>query len=147
MAYFILDACTGCTACSRICPVQAILGEKKARHQIDPDRCIQCGACGRICPAGAVQDSFGILVSQTPKKQWPRPQFDLSACMSCGVCQDSCPAGVIAQSLQQVGNRHLFPFLENAAGCIACGFCAQDCPVDAITLVVPEKDTAEEPAA
>ena len=146
MAYFISNACTGCTSCSRICPVQAIFGEKKEKHRVDPNTCIQCGACGRICPAGAVQDSFGIVTARVPKKLWPRPFFDLAACMSCGVCQDTCPAGVIGQSLQQVGSRHLFPFLEDATGCIACGFCAQDCPVEAITMGVAEKDK-EKPAA
>lgn len=139
MAYTISENCTGCTACAGICPVQAISGEKKSLHAIDPGPCIQCGACGRICPAGAVSDHFGIVISRVPRKAWPRPLFDLAACMSCGICLETCPAGVISQSLQQVGSRHLFPYLADGKGCIACGFCAQDCPVDAVTMAGPEE--------
>jgi NADH:ubiquinone oxidoreductase subunit F (NADH-binding)/(2Fe-2S) ferredoxin len=39
------DKCVGCTACSRVCPADAISGEVKKAHTIDPDKCIKCGAC------------------------------------------------------------------------------------------------------
>jgi len=48
-------ACTGCTACSRVCPSHAIQGEKKKPHVILQDRCLKCGACFRACRFGAVK--------------------------------------------------------------------------------------------
>ena len=44
-----LDKCTGCTACARVCPVQAISGEKKGPHEIDLDLCTNCGSCIEKC--------------------------------------------------------------------------------------------------
>ena len=47
-------ACTGCTACFRKCPVNAISGEVKKPHKIDQDICISCGACYDVCKFNAV---------------------------------------------------------------------------------------------
>ena len=49
------DVCVGCTACARQCPVQAISGERKSPHEIDPALCIKCGNCKTACRFGAVQ--------------------------------------------------------------------------------------------
>ena len=49
------DKCVGCTACARQCPVQAISGERKSPHKIDPTLCIKCGNCKTACRFGAVQ--------------------------------------------------------------------------------------------
>lgn len=46
--------CTGCTACKRACPVNAISGEVKKVHKIDQDICIQCGACYNVCKFDAI---------------------------------------------------------------------------------------------
>ncbi len=53
--YFILeDKCTGCTACSRVCPTSAISGEVKKLHVIDHDKCIKCNACFEKCRFNAI---------------------------------------------------------------------------------------------
>lgn len=48
------DACTGCRACARKCPQDAITGEKKKPHQLDQDKCIKCGICYDACKFGAI---------------------------------------------------------------------------------------------
>jgi NADH:ubiquinone oxidoreductase subunit F (NADH-binding)/(2Fe-2S) ferredoxin len=48
------ETCTGCGACLRVCPSQAVSGKKKKCHQIIPDKCIKCGACFEACTFDAV---------------------------------------------------------------------------------------------
>lgn len=54
LEYNITDKCIGCTACSRICPVSAISGSPKQKHEIDHAKCIKCGACMTKCRFGAI---------------------------------------------------------------------------------------------
>jgi NADH:ubiquinone oxidoreductase subunit F (NADH-binding)/(2Fe-2S) ferredoxin/Pyruvate/2-oxoacid:ferredoxin oxidoreductase delta subunit len=46
--------CTGCGACAKICPTQAIKGEKKQSHLILTEICSKCGSCQDVCQANAV---------------------------------------------------------------------------------------------
>jgi NADH:ubiquinone oxidoreductase subunit F (NADH-binding)/NAD-dependent dihydropyrimidine dehydrogenase PreA subunit len=49
------DACTGCGACLRACPQEAISGEKKEPHTIDQEKCIRCGICFSTCKFDAIE--------------------------------------------------------------------------------------------
>ena len=46
--------CVGCTLCSRNCPVDAIIGERKEAHFIDTTKCIKCGTCKDKCKLHAI---------------------------------------------------------------------------------------------
>ncbi len=48
------ETCTGCGACRRRCPVEAVSGENKKPHTIDQDTCVRCGVCAEVCPVDAV---------------------------------------------------------------------------------------------
>ncbi len=140
MPYTITASCTGCQACTRVCPADAIRGEKTSLHTILADLCIECGACGRICPHAAVLDREGRPCVMLRRSQWPAPRFDDSLCMSCLVCVETCPANCLGMSGPLDSFQpHGFPFLKDEKACIGCGFCAQECPVGAVTMVSPEK--------
>jgi len=54
LTFEILEVCTGCGACKKVCPVDAISGEKKQQHIIDQNKCIKCNQCFDICKFQAV---------------------------------------------------------------------------------------------
>ena len=50
----LADKCTGCMACLKACPADAVTGEKKKVHEIHQDKCIKCGACHAACRFDAI---------------------------------------------------------------------------------------------
>ena len=140
MAHFITEDCTGCTACTAVCPASAIEGERKQPHRILADRCLDCGACGRVCPAASVEDAFGTPVPRLARKAWPKPNFDLDTCSACGICIDACPTQALDIETMKVGDYHAYPWLAREKACIGCGFCAAECPIQAVEF---PRETAE----
>ena len=55
ITYSILEeTCTGCEACVKVCPEEAITGTKDKPHVLDAAKCIKCGACFEVCTVDAV---------------------------------------------------------------------------------------------
>lgn len=52
--YIDVEKCTGCNACMRKCPVNAIIGTVKYPHFIVESKCIGCGICFDICKFSAI---------------------------------------------------------------------------------------------
>jgi len=50
----VAEKCRGCGMCLKVCPVSAIVGEKKQAHTINAALCIKCGACAQTCKFNAV---------------------------------------------------------------------------------------------
>ncbi|NWF51655.1 MAG: NADH-quinone oxidoreductase subunit NuoF [Nitrospirae bacterium] len=58
ITYSILEElCTGCGACKRACPADAIRGIRKKTHTIDTSLCIKCGTCFDVCKFKAIMKS------------------------------------------------------------------------------------------
>lgn len=49
------EKCTGCSACSRKCPANAISGVIKKPFVIDTSICIRCGVCKETCRFNAIE--------------------------------------------------------------------------------------------
>ncbi len=54
LKYQIIELCTGCGACKKVCPVDVIEGQRKEKHIIDEDKCIKCGQCFETCRFEAI---------------------------------------------------------------------------------------------
>ncbi len=48
------EKCDGCVLCAKVCPQEAISGEKKEPHKIDQEKCIKCGLCRDNCRFEAI---------------------------------------------------------------------------------------------
>ncbi len=49
------EACTGCQACAKVCPTDAISGEKDLPHELNTELCIKCASCREVCTYDAIR--------------------------------------------------------------------------------------------
>ena len=135
MAHFITEACTGCTACAKLCPVFAIAGERGARHEINARRCTDCGVCARSCPVSAIVNAAGDTPAKLPRPQWPRPAIDQPKCSACQMCVQICTKDALSISLpKERGDLKVFAQLSEPKKCVGCGQCARICPLRVIKM-------------
>ncbi|MDR0531308.1 MAG: 4Fe-4S binding protein [Oscillospiraceae bacterium] len=148
MSYHITEDCIGCTACSRLCPVFAISGERGKLHTINEKRCVECGVCGRICTKNAVENTAGDRLPKLPRKEWPKPVIQQDGCSACQMCVAACTPGALSLSLPRFrGDLKVFAQLSAPAKCVGCGICAQTCPLRVITMEAPAAEPTKEGAA
>ena len=132
MAFFITENCTGCTACIKRCPTEAITGERKHLHIIDPGLCIDCGACGVVCPDEAIFDGLGHLCDMLKANQRPKAFVDLQSCTGCEWCVWACPFDALVMKDSPGGGAFARIAVVIEKKCVGCTLCELDCPYDAI---------------
>ena len=148
MAYRIIETCTGCSACERRCPTQAITGEYKKMYTIDPALCIDCAACGVVCPDEAILDEKGELCIQIKTHHRPKAFVDLEKCTGCVYCVYSCPFECIAMEpapapLRANGGIASTVAVVDMKVCTGCTVCELDCPYDAIHIYRQDDERAK----
>lgn len=126
-----LSACSGCDACSPVCPTQIIV-VVDGYPEVDFTRgeCTFCGACAAVCGDGA------LLRSDTKSPPWIIKAQIADRCLAqhgieCRICADPCLPKAIRFSPRLGGP----PVAEVDAGtCTGCGACVAPCPVAAISV-------------
>lgn len=142
MAFIITENCTGCTACIRRCPTNAITGERKMLHVINPELCIDCGACGVVCPDEAIYDNQGNLCENLKASARPVAMVDLQSCVGCEWCVWACPFDAL--KMAELTDGHHFEISEVITKkCVGCTLCELDCPYDAIHIFRGDSEDAE----
>jgi ferredoxin len=149
--YEITAACVGCTMCAKRCPANAIHGERRSQHFIDPSLCAGCGACWRQCPKASIIDALGRRRRGKPAKELPRAEIAVAECAGCQTCLLTCPFDAIAfvrKRFPLVGIGAPGHCVVDPARCVGCSACVEVCPTGACrieeeALVLPAKAADE----
>jgi len=135
MAFFIIETCIGCTACTNKCPTDAITGIRKELHVIDPDLCIDCGACGVVCPTEAIYNGSYVPQPLLKKNERPLAFVDEKACTGCDKCEERCPFDCLHLVKVIDDNSPYFEVMAvEEPKCTGCKECEKACPYDAIFI-------------
>jgi NADH-quinone oxidoreductase subunit F len=63
----IKEKCTGCQACVKVCPTNAISGPRSEPHNVDSTKCIKCRSCYVTCRFEAIAGD-AIVIRSAEKK-------------------------------------------------------------------------------
>lgn len=138
VSHLIHDNCIGCTACTSVCPTDAITGERKQLHVIEPKLCIDCGACSRVCPVLAISDQNADFQPRIPKRsEWPKPVIFDDSCTGCSFCVDICPFDCLELSTDE-GHFQGVARLIKPNECVSCKECEEVCAKGAILVLDPK---------
>lgn len=128
MAYRIETNCVGCTICAQKCPTDAITGETKKLHVIDPVRCIDCGVCTSYCPVEqCIFDERGFSAAKIKPNGRPFAVVYVDRCTGCQDCVDICPDNCLVMRGSQNGAFYSFSYMANAKACTGCKECERVC--------------------
>ncbi len=75
VAFIDESTCIGCTACIKVCPVDAIVGATKLMHTILADPCTGCELCIPACPVDCI--SMIPVPESVATWKWQYPVFEL----------------------------------------------------------------------
>ena len=135
-----VDSCILCGICSKKCPTDAILVDRKTRKWIiERMQCIQCGCCTEVCPKKCltmeqvytapgpekVVSEFDIPEQEKAAPAAPaggKLQCNLEDCIYCGLCKKNCPAEALT-----VDRKEKVWEVDHEA-CVKCGVCVEKCP-------------------
>jgi MinD superfamily P-loop ATPase len=130
LTFAVTDDCVGCGACRKKCPWEAISGEKKQKHLIDPTLCQECGTCWYTCPKCAVEDPEGYRRKKQGKPKVPKASIDAGACAGCENCLMNCEhEAIVFRRGILAGNCEV-----DKSKCKGCGSCLSQCVSGCIEL-------------
>ena len=78
--------CSGCGACSTVCPHGVFTQTGDAAELSHSERCMECGACQLNCPTGAIEVESGVGCASALMIAALRGKSDSEAC--CGPSDD-----------------------------------------------------------
>lgn len=75
VAFIDENTCIGCTACIKVCPVDAIVGSSKLMHTILADPCTGCELCVPACPVDCI--TMAPVKTDLATWKWRYPVIEL----------------------------------------------------------------------
>lgn len=66
IAFINEDMCIGCSRCTKVCPVDAIIGSNRTIHTVIKTECTGCNKCIDVCPTSCID----IINQEDSIEEW-----------------------------------------------------------------------------